>query len=219
MKIDAKSNTEAGSSENRGDVMGLRRIPTQRRSRERVERMLGVATKLIVERGLNSVRMSEIAKLSRVSIGSIYQYFPDKTSIVMTLAERYNAQGRACVEEELSRVSSEGELERAMLNIVDGYYQMFLTEPVMQDIWRATQADKVLQELDTEDCRAHASLLHGALVRLRPEEDADQLYVLASLLTQFVATAVRLAISQTNHQGADIVETFKRMLNTKLLKS
>ena len=66
-----------------------RRTPTQQRSRERQERILAVATQLIASKGSDSLKMSEIAERSEISIGSLYQYFPDKSSVIRTLAERY----------------------------------------------------------------------------------------------------------------------------------
>lgn len=194
----------------------LRRVPSQRRSRERVERMLAVATALIVERGLDAVRMSEIAERSEVSIGSLYQYFPDKAAMVRTLAERYNAEGRACVEAELAAVGSDAALLAALHRVVDGYYQMFLREPVMRDIWRATQADKALQELDAADCEAHAATLCAVLARLRPADDGAVLKTSASLLMQLIATAVRHAISLERPQGDAAIAQFKAMLTACL---
>ncbi len=44
------------------------------------------------------MRMSEVAEKAGISIGSLYQYFPDKSAIVRTLAERYNAYSRECIE-------------------------------------------------------------------------------------------------------------------------
>ena len=81
-----------------------RRNPTQRRSRERQERILAVATQLIAAKGSDQLKMSEIAERSEISIGSLYQYFPDKSSVIRTLAERYNAESRRCIEEALGAV-------------------------------------------------------------------------------------------------------------------
>jgi len=195
----------------------VRRVPSQRRSRERVERILTIATDLIVEKGSDAVRMSEIAELAGISIGSLYQYFPDKVAIIRTLAERYNLLGRACVEAGLATVRQEADLESALEGIVDGYYAMFLDEPVMRDIWLATQSDKSLQEVDTADGEMHVALLNEVLIRLRPEGDRDELIALARLTTHLMATAVRLAISVEREQGDRIIATFKRMLPEKLL--
>src|SRR5262245_1644489 len=61
---------------------GPRKMPVQKRSRERVERMLAVATELIAEKGSDALRMGEVAERSGVSIGSLYQFFPDKTALL-----------------------------------------------------------------------------------------------------------------------------------------
>jgi AcrR family transcriptional regulator len=193
-----------------------RRVPSQRRSRERVERMLAVATELIAERGSDAMRMSEVAERAGVSIGSLYQYFPDKSAIVRTLAERYNAQGLACVQAELAPVRDEAELRQALLRVVDGYYEMFLAEPVMRDIWWATQADRTLQDVDAADVEAHTALLADVMARLWPERDRAGLATLALLTMQMVATAVRLAISVDRLRGDAIIAAFKRMLPARL---
>jgi hypothetical protein len=41
--------------------------------------------------------MSDIVARSGVPFGSLYQYFPDKTAIIGTLAQRYNVIGRDCL--------------------------------------------------------------------------------------------------------------------------
>jgi AcrR family transcriptional regulator len=193
-----------------------RRVPTQARSRERVERMLASATTLIAQKGSDALRMSEVAELAGVSIGSLYQFFPDKSSLIRTLAERYNAEGVACVRAELAPVTNAAELRAALERVVDGYYEMFLAEPVMRDLWWATQADKTLQDVDDEDMRAHTTLLRDVLVRLHPGHDPAALGTLALLTMQLVATAVRLAISVDRAEGDAVVATFKRMLPTDL---
>lgn len=194
-----------------------RRTPVQRRSRERFERILAVATALIAEKGSDALRMSDIADRAGVSIGAVYQYFPDKGAIVRTLAERYNARGRACVEAELAQVRSEAGLRAALLRVIDGYYAMFLAAPAMRDIWQATQADKALQAIDAADMEAHAGNLRDVLVRLRPDRDAAELATLARLTMHLVATAVRLAISLDRAEGDAVIATFKRIMPARLL--
>ena len=79
---------------------GLARlVPTQQRSRERFERILQCAAEVMAEKGSEAFRMSDIVERTGVAFGSLYQYFPDKTAIIGTLAERYNAIGRECVRE------------------------------------------------------------------------------------------------------------------------
>ena len=194
-----------------GKASTPRRAPTQQRSRERVERILTVAKELIAAEGSDAMRMSEVAAKAGISIGSLYQYFPDKAAIIRVLAERYNAEGRHCIREGLENVGSMAELLTAFGQLIDTYYGMFLAEPVMRDIWSGTQADKGLREIDLADSRANAALLAEARGRVRP--DADELTLNRSSFTvmSLGEAAMRLAISVGREEGDAIVETYNRM--------
>ena len=189
----------------------LRRAPNQRRSRERVEAMLGAATALIAEKGSDAMRMGEVAERAGVSIGSLYQYFPDKGAIIRMLAERINAQGRACIEAELAGVRDAEGLRQSFGRLVDIYYGMFLAEPVMRDIWSGTQADKGLRDLELTDSRKNGALLADALQRITPGASRDELEIKAFLIMQLGEATMRIAISVERREGDAIVEAYKQM--------
>jgi AcrR family transcriptional regulator len=66
----------------------MRRAPVQERSTARVERMLDVCARLIDEVGYEATTTTTIAKHAQVSVGSLYQFFPDKRAVVQALAQR-----------------------------------------------------------------------------------------------------------------------------------
>ena len=101
------------------DQTRMRRAPTQKRSRERVDHILACATDLIAANGSDTMRMSELAERAGISIGSLYQYFPDKAAIVRALAERCNAESRNCIEEGLAGVETPEDLEQAFNALID----------------------------------------------------------------------------------------------------
>lgn len=189
----------------------LRRAPSQRRSRERVERILAVATELIAAQGSDALRMAEVAAKAGISIGSLYQYFPDKAAIIRTLAERINAEGRACIEEALRDVRDATGLRDAFGRLVDTYYGLFLAEPVMRDIWSGLQADKGLREIDLEDSRINGRVLAEVLARIDPGADRAGQFTRAFLVMQLGEATMRLAISVGRKEGDALVETYKRM--------
>lgn len=208
---------KAGQGGADGDGGGMARlVPTQRRSRERFERILESAASLMAEKGSEAFRMSDVVERSGVPFGSLYQYFPDKTAIIGTLAERYNAIGRACVAAELAPVQSIGDLNPALCRVVDGYYRMFIDEPVMRDIWQATQADRALQQLDEADGAFLAGLLLDALTRIAPERDVPALAAASQLTMTLIAAAVRHAITLPAAEGEQIIDLFKRMMPDNL---
>ncbi|WP_432925519.1 TetR family transcriptional regulator [Microbispora sp. CA-135349] len=66
----------------------LRRRPAQRRSQERVERMLDECARLLDEVGYAALTTKEVARRAEVPIGTFYQFFTDKQSLVRALALR-----------------------------------------------------------------------------------------------------------------------------------
>ncbi|TCL72279.1 TetR/AcrR family transcriptional regulator [Rhizobium sp. BK251] len=190
----------------------LRRIPSQKRGRDRFEKILAVAMELIERNGSDALKMSEIVEKADLSFGALYQYFPDKTSIIRTLAERFNEQGRACVQAELAKVTDAAGLRQALCDIADQYYEFFRREPVMRDIWFATQADKLLREVDAEDMEFHAQALLAALKRLSPDRQDAELVMVSRLVMQLLAAAVRYAISLDEKEGEAAIALYKKML-------
>ena len=188
-----------------------RRIPSQQRGRERFEKILAVASQLIESHGSDGLKMSEIVEKADLSFGALYQYFPDRSAIFATLAERFNEQGRRCVEEELAKVTDAAALQRALANIADEYYAFFRREPVMRDIWHATHTDKLLQQVDAEDMEFHAQAFLAVLIRLWPDRDHKELLAIARLTMQLLAAAVRYAVSLDAEEGAQTVALFKKM--------
>ncbi|WP_213289962.1 TetR/AcrR family transcriptional regulator [Bradyrhizobium sp. sGM-13] len=194
----------------------VRLVPTQQRSRKRFEKILQCAAELMAEKGSEAFRMSDVVERSGVPFGSLYQYFPDKTAIIGTLAERYNAYGRDCVLRDLAVVQTTRDLYPALCRITDSYYRMFMEVPVMRDIWQATQADRALQKLDEEDGIYLAGLLGDTLRRIAPNVSATALASFSQLMMTLIAATVRHAITQDTKEAACILTLFKRMLPKNL---
>ncbi len=188
-----------------------RRTPAQRRSRERLESILAAAAALVAEKGSDLMKMSDVAQLAEISIGSLYQYFPDKSAIIRTLAERYNAESRKCIEAALAEVRDVDGLCEAFASLVDQYYRIFLAEPVMRDIWSGMQADKQLAAIELAQSRANGSLLVKAMSRVHPGAARKQLAATAFLVWQLGEATMRLAISVGRSEGDALVSAYKRM--------
>ena len=66
-----------------------RRRPRQQRSRETVEAILEAAAQVFERHGYAAGTTNRIAERAGVSIGSLYQYFPNKDAIVVELMHRH----------------------------------------------------------------------------------------------------------------------------------
>ncbi|UEM09436.1 TetR family transcriptional regulator [Bradyrhizobium barranii subsp. barranii] len=187
-------------------------VPTQERSRERFDRILTAAAEILTEKGSDTFRMSDIVERTGIAFGSLYQYFPDKSTVIGTLAERCNVIGRECVQRDLAEMKKLSDLHAALCRITDGYDRMFREHPVMHHIWMATQADRSLQKIDEEDVAFLAGLLREALKRVAPKQPAAALTSFSQLAMIQIAAAVRHAIALPPAEARRKLELFKRML-------
>ena len=67
----------------------IRVAPQQERSSRRLASFLDAAAELFVEVGYEATTMTAIAERSGSSIGALYNYFPDKQAVALTLLGQY----------------------------------------------------------------------------------------------------------------------------------
>src|SRR5436305_583346 len=86
--------------------VAARRTPQQQRSRELVARVLDAAERLL-STGADGLSTTTIAQAAGVSVGALYQYFPDTSAIVTALATRHMDAFEALMEETVERAVAE----------------------------------------------------------------------------------------------------------------
>lgn len=79
------------------------REPQQRRSRVTYDAILEATAQILVERGYAATTTNHIAKRAGISIGSLYQYFPNKEAIAVDLLQRHIVSGPAYIESNITR--------------------------------------------------------------------------------------------------------------------
>ena len=84
-----------------------RKKPSQARSRATVEAVLAAAAQVFQRQGYAGATTDRIAERAGVSVGSLYQYFPNKDAILVALAERHIDAGFALVRELLAEALSD----------------------------------------------------------------------------------------------------------------
>ncbi|ASV85715.1 bacterial regulatory, tetR family protein [Ochrobactrum quorumnocens] len=202
------------------EVMGaaiLRRTPSQSRAQEKIRRIAECATALIAAKGSDSLKMSEIAQQAGISIGALYQYFPDKSALIRYLFESCNAQSRQCIEDGLAAASSVDELIVAFNALIDEYLALMRLEPAMRDIWSATQTDKILSKLEIAESRQNGKLLADTIRRIVPARESAQLDETAFLLMHFGETTMRIAVEVSENECDALIAAFKIMATRSLL--
>jgi AcrR family transcriptional regulator len=86
----------------------LKKIPKQDRSRSTVEAIIEAAARIIEANGLAALSTNRVAELAGVSVGSLYQYFPNKEALVEEVRERFGLRFQASMLELLGRLPGLG---------------------------------------------------------------------------------------------------------------
>ena len=66
-----------------------RKRPRQARSKATVDTILAATARVLVKQGFDGLTTNAVAEAAGVSIGSLYQYFPNKEALVAALIERH----------------------------------------------------------------------------------------------------------------------------------
>lgn len=108
----------------------MRKQPRQQRSRALVDSLVDAATITLSQEGLERATTGRIAERAGVSVGSLYQYFPDKHALYDAVLERITDELEALVEQQMLR---QGDASVAAF-----------TRALLGDVWTFLDADNAL---------------------------------------------------------------------------
>ncbi|MEW6268161.1 MAG: TetR/AcrR family transcriptional regulator [Thermodesulfobacteriota bacterium] len=137
----------------------LRKTPRQARSQATFEAIVEAAARILAETGPRGLRTSHVAERAGVSVGSLYQYFPDRKAIVRALIERQLARAEATRPAALDDAArGRGERLRAA---VDWQLDLHAADPALSRALHALAEET----LPPEELRAFAELRRGRTAR------------------------------------------------------
>ncbi|WP_192893923.1 TetR/AcrR family transcriptional regulator [Synechococcus elongatus] len=199
-------------SESPSPTAGMRRTPRQARSQERVNRILDVAEDLFARQGYTATTTNAIAAQAQVPIGSLYQFFPDKTAILQALALRYAEK----LHQELAVIDG---AEFATLSLSDYVNQLidttdrfFSENPSYHAIFMEVQG--TMRELEEIDEAADAQLvqdLASSLAKRDASLNPADYEAIAFVLVKAIGTLLWLALGQEQSFRQRLVIETKRL--------
>lgn len=169
-----------------------RRRPQQLRARQTVEAVLGAVIRILKREGFDAITTNRIAEVAGVSIGSVYQYFPDKRSIFVALHSRHVSDIDRMVETTLVEhaASPPDQLVRA---IVEAMVDAHASDPELHELLMSEVPHR------GDGTRDFAVRLHGAF-RLaiqsgwRERKDARGLDTVVFMVTKMVEALSHAAV-------------------------
>ncbi|MEO0536722.1 MAG: TetR/AcrR family transcriptional regulator [Cyanobacteria bacterium P01_A01_bin.123] len=194
---------------------GMRRQPRQARSQERVNQILDVAEQMFIAEGYAATTTNAIAKGAKVSIGSLYQFFPDKTAILHALTMRYVALLRERFTEFHEAEALELSLSDYVDHVIDGIDQFFTDYPGYHAIFMQVQG--TMPEFIALDNAADAQYIEAFaafFAQTYPGLEVADYEAIAFVIVKAIGNLLWLSLSQTpNLRQRLVVETKRLMLS------
>ena len=179
-----------------------RKQPRQRRSQQTVDAILEAAARILVRHGYDGANTNRIAAAAGVSVGSLYQYFPNKESLVAALAARH-AQRVAEVLEARMAQFSRTPLPRAVREVIRAVFDAHAVEPELQRVL-IEQVPRVggMREVDASELHARDVVL-GHLQLRRAEIAPRNLELAAFAITRSIRALAHGALTRPDLLGND----------------
>lgn len=101
-----------------------RKSPSQARAKRTIETILEATAQILAEEGSERLTTNYLARKAGFSVGTIYQYFPNREAIVLALIERQRGEVARRVQAVLAQ--GEGQSAEARIrNIIGALHQAF----------------------------------------------------------------------------------------------
>jgi AcrR family transcriptional regulator len=157
-----------------------RKQPVQARSEATVHAIFEASIQVLLSAGYRKLTTTSVAKRAGVSVGTLYQYFPNRQALIRAVLERYLAEMSALIETDCGPLKG-----RSLEQIAAGLIDAFIAAK-----WRRLDVSRAMHEPLVEVGGAElvrASAAKGAnlvadLLRSCPEMDRDDVESLAVFL-------------------------------------
>lgn len=194
----------------------LRKRPTQERSRRRFEAILDAAADLFAAEGIEAVRMEAIAARAGTSIGSLYQYFPDKQAVFFALAERVLERSRAAFDLLVPIVEADRPPWDQLLDrVVDGF-ALTLRDPSHRAVWMNLQLSGDLVDADLalhEELIERSAEVFGWYL---PRASVEERRRIATMTVDVVGAVLFMATRREPARSAEMLAELKVLLRRYL---
>lgn len=112
-----------------------RKRPRQERSRATVDAILDATARVLVQEGYDRASTNRVAETAGVSVGSLYQYFPNKEAMVGELVDRFSRRITDMVVDRLAELA-DAPPEDVTRELVSAMVQIKREDPRLAQVLR-----------------------------------------------------------------------------------
>lgn len=110
-----------------------RKVPLQARSESTVEAIMAAAARILVKHGMAGFTTNKVAERAGVSIGSLYQYFPNKEAILSELLRRHLADLERGIDE-ITKSALTAPVEDVVRWLIEDNVRSHLIDPKLHGV-------------------------------------------------------------------------------------
>ncbi|XVV15356.1 TetR/AcrR family transcriptional regulator [Actinoplanes sp. CA-131856] len=182
-----------------------RRKPRQVRAELTRERILAAAAHVFAEHGYAAGTTNRIAERARVSIGSLYQYFPNKESILADLLVRHIDRGTWTEADRLDL--SPGSLRETVRALVRDAIDNHSDDPQLLRVMieEAPMSQELLDTIDRHG-RSRVAQIRDLFAR-HPDVQVSDLEAAAELITFTVEINIHRLMAAPRTMTVDTIES------------
>ncbi|MGW5654341.1 TetR family transcriptional regulator [Streptomyces humi] len=152
----------------------LRRTPQQARSKARLARVLEAAERVLVAEGVQALTTTRVATEAGVSVGSLYQYLPDRDAIIDALAATYFSRLEAVMAEFAHSAATEHRPDPVGA-LIERYAGLYRAEHGFRALWFGSGLTDRTRAADREHKHRMADGVRQVLLALGVADDTEEL--------------------------------------------
>ncbi len=190
----------------------LRRAPKQERGQRRIARILNAADVEFARVGFDAATTNNIARRAKTSVGSLYQFFPNKEAILAALAERYLTEIRALHDVVLSDKAAQLPFPAFIDQLVERLAEFNATHPAFLSVFYGSPTSP---HLAAAADRLHRECVNGAeacIATRLPHIDPARRRLHATINVQVVKALLPIAESAGLAGKALVLGEVKKLL-------
>lgn len=193
-----------------------RRVPAQERSKQRVTRILDAAAIEFAERGYDATTMEAIAARAETSIGSIYQFFPNKLAVFHALAHTYTEKLRALFDTVLTTGLADLPWTAALDLGIDAFAAFHASDPGFRAVWMSMHlTEEVVAEGEALN-REFADRVAGWIELAMPGVHKKQRGMVAMMIVEVISAMLILSARRGPADGESIMAETKVLMRRYL---
>jgi AcrR family transcriptional regulator len=190
----------------------LRRAPKPGRGQQRVDRILDAAAEEFAEVGYERATTNAIARRAQTSVGSLYQFFPNKEAVLAALTDRYLGAMRAMHDRVLSDDATQLPMMEFYDRLVESIAAFQQEQPGFRNLFYGSVANPDLAKAAARLHQECVSRAEKAITARFPTLPQEQRQLYAAINVEVIKALIPLAAQRDEPGRERVLAEIKKLL-------